>query len=132
MCNSGSDGNLLFVREGTKSVIPYKERYAPQQWRTSNGTFKTTNVGKLKLLFPEFSSSKVANIKADILTVPETDAAPIYDLIIVIESLTKLGAILNFADKSITIDHVVGGTYLNIKKIKNLRIGPFFCDIYIY
>ena len=35
------------------------------------------------------------------------DAAPIYDLIIGIESLAKLGAILNFADQSITIDHVV-------------------------
>ena len=107
LCDSGSDGNLLFIREGTKSIIPYKERCAPQQWRTSNGTFKTTNVGKLKLLFPEFSSSKVATIKADIVTVPKKDAAPIYDLIIGIESLAELGAILNFADKSITIDHVV-------------------------
>jgi hypothetical protein len=41
------------------------------------------------------------------VTVPKTDAAPIYDLIIGIESLDKLGAILNFADKSITIDHLV-------------------------
>jgi len=38
---------------------------------------------------------------------PKKDAAPIYDLIIGIESLAELGAILNFADKSITIDHVV-------------------------
>ena len=26
----GSDGDLLFVHEGTKTYIPFKERYAPQ------------------------------------------------------------------------------------------------------
>ena len=35
------------------------------------------------------------------------NAAYIYDLIIGIESLANLGAILNFADNSITIDNVV-------------------------
>ena len=49
LCDSGSEGNILFVREGTKRDIPFKERYVPQQCCTTNGTFKTTHVGKDEL-----------------------------------------------------------------------------------
>ena len=31
LLDSGSDGGLLFVREGTKTYIPFQERYAPQK-----------------------------------------------------------------------------------------------------
>ena len=106
MLDSGSDGDLLFVHEGSKVVIPYKERYAPQKWRTSNGTFKTTNVGILDLNFPEFSKSKRATFKPDIVKVAKSEPKPAYDLIIGVKSLANMGAILDFANKELTIDHV--------------------------
>ena len=65
--DSGSDGDLLFMREGQHSIIPTKERFSPQKWKTSNGTFTTKNVGELELTFPDFSSSKVARFKPDIV-----------------------------------------------------------------
>ena len=106
LLDSGSDGDLLFVQEGTKIDIPFKERYAPQKWRTSNGTFTTTKVGKMKLVFPEFSSSKDAYFSPDVITVPKSAPSPVYDLIIGIKSLTEIGAILNFSENTLTIDKV--------------------------
>ena len=65
--DSGSDGDLLFMREGQHSIIPTKEQFSPQKWKTSNGTFMTKNVGELEFTFPDFSSSKVASFKLDIV-----------------------------------------------------------------
>ena len=47
LLDSGSDGDLLFVHEETKTYIHFKERYAPQKWRTTNGVFTTINVGNM-------------------------------------------------------------------------------------
>jgi len=106
LLDSGSDGDLLFVYERTKLYIPYKERYAPQKWRTSNGTFTITKVGKMKLIFPEFSSFKDAYFSPDIITVMKSAPSSVYDLIIGIKSLTKIGAILHFSNITLTIDKV--------------------------
>ena len=106
MLDSESDGDLLFVHEGTKIDIPFKERYAPQKWRTSNGTFTITKVGKMKLIFPEFSSFKDAYFSPDIITVMKSAPSSVYDLIIGIKSLTKIGAILHFSNITLTIDKV--------------------------
>ena len=46
--DSGSDGDLLFVHRDSDKRIPWKEIIAPQKWRTSNRTFKTTKVGVLE------------------------------------------------------------------------------------
>ncbi|MCP4745877.1 MAG: hypothetical protein GY874_06995, partial [Desulfobacteraceae bacterium] len=106
LLDSGSDGDLLFVQKGTNCIIPLKKRVLPQKWRTSNGTFMTKNVGDLKLRFPEFSRSKVASFQPDIVEVPKTAAAPVYDLILGVKSLANMGAILDFAEATITIDQV--------------------------
>ena len=45
LLDSGSNGDLLFMREGQHSIIPTKERFSPQKWKTSNGTFTTKNIG---------------------------------------------------------------------------------------
>jgi len=97
LLDSGLNGNLLFVHKGTKIDMPFKERYVPQKWCTSNGTFTFTaaKVGKMKLVFPEFSSSKVAYFSPDVMTVSTSTPSPVYDLIIGIKSLTKIVAILN-------------------------------------
>ena len=51
---SGSNRDLVFVQEGTKPYILFKERNVPQKWHTSNGTFTTTKVGVLDVIIPEF------------------------------------------------------------------------------
>ena len=122
LLDSGSDGDLLFVQKGTDCIIPLKDRISPQKWRTSNGTFLTRSVGDLELTFPEFSTSKKASFLPDVVEVPKTAAAPVYDLILGVKSLANIGAILDFAESTITIDHVklpmrAKGHY-NIKSIR--------------
>ena len=70
LLDSGSDGDLLFVQEGTRNIVPTKRRISSQKSRTSSGTFKTTKVGELDLRFIEFSQSKVASFRADIVAIP--------------------------------------------------------------
>ena len=41
LLDSGSDGDLLFLKPESSSIIPTKERILPQKWRTSNVTFST-------------------------------------------------------------------------------------------
>ena len=106
LLDSGSDGDLLFVHPSNKERIPQKERFSPQKWKTSNGTFKTTKVGNLEMKFPSFSESKLFTLKPDIVDVPVEMNKPVYDLIIGVESMTKMGVIMDFAEMQITIDHV--------------------------
>ena len=104
LLDSGSDGDLVFVKKGSRLKVPYKERYAAQTWRTSNGTFKTTNVAKLDVCFPEFSTSKRVKFTPDVVSIPEDAPNPTYDLIIGVESLVKIGGILDFSNQEVTID----------------------------
>ena len=106
LLDSGSDGDLLFVHKSSKNCIPFKERFAPQKWHTSNGAFQTTKVGRLDVTFPEFSKSKVAHIRPDIVEIPAELGKPVYDLIIGVETMAKMGIVLDFANKEITIDQI--------------------------
>ena len=63
-------------------------------------------MGKLDVTFSEFSSTRVASFKADIVSVTENEPPPIYYLIIGIESLANMGIILDFVGQKLTIDHV--------------------------
>ena len=105
LLDSGSDGDLLFVRKGTLEV-PYVRRNAAQKWRTSNGTFETNKVGKLDLIFPTFSESKIASLRPDIFELAADSAQPAYDLIIGIQTMINMGVILNFKTKKVTIDEI--------------------------
>ncbi len=94
----------------------------PQKWRTSSGTFSTTEVGDLELTFPEYSKLKRFNFRPDIVQIPEGDIPPIYDVILGVKSLAKIGTVLNFAENTITIDKVElpmrpHDEFLNIKAI---------------
>ena len=82
LLDSGSDGDLLFVHRDNNKHIPWKERIAPQKWRTSNGTFKTTKVGVLELTFPEFSESKLFSIRPDIVDISASESKPVYNMIL--------------------------------------------------
>ena len=88
-----------------KESIPNKKHIAPQRWCTSNSTFVTDKVGdNLELIFPEFSESRTVTISPDIFELPKMSPQPVYDLIIDIDTMTKLCMVLNFDDLMITID----------------------------
>ena len=106
LIDSGSDGNLIFVtKEGLKN-IPHVKRYAPSKWETSNGTFKTTKVGNLELLFPDFSRSKFFSVSPDIAELQDDDDEPMFNLIIGTETLAKFGVVLDFGQNTIILDHI--------------------------
>ena len=115
LLDSGSDGDLLF-EHGKKSIIPRKKRFAPQKWRTSSGTFETKDVGGLDIAFPEFSRSKKACFRPDIVRIGENEPAPVYDLIVGVKSLANMGVVLDFAAGTLTIDKVT----LPMKDVGNL------------
>ena len=45
LLDTGSSGDLLFIRKESQKYIPTTKRVVPQSWGTSNGTFKTNKVG---------------------------------------------------------------------------------------
>ena len=56
--DSGSDGDLIFIKSAdVKSINPIKRTH-PLVWGTSNGDFKTTKVGNVDITFPEFSKKQ--------------------------------------------------------------------------
>ena len=115
LLDNGSDGDLLF-EHGSSSVILRNKRIAPQKWRTSSGTFQTKDVGDLSIAFPEFSKSKKAVLRPDIVRVPADQPPPVYDLIVGVKSLANMGVVLDFADGMLTIDQVT----LPMKDFSNL------------
>jgi hypothetical protein len=106
LLDSGSDGDILFAHETETFEVPFKERYKSQTWRTSNGIFKTTKVADLEISFPEFSKSKRALLTPDVFDVPSNQPKPVYDLIIGIDTMIRLGIILDFKDLRVTMDSV--------------------------
>ena len=117
MLDSGSDGDIYFKHKLNKEYIPAKERFAPQWWRTSNGTFKTTKVGNLEICFPEYSNNKQILVRPDIVDIPADQDLPTYDLILGVETMSKLGIVLDFGEKMITIDQIK----LPMKPIKSFK-----------
>ena len=104
LLDSGSDGDLIFITKKNLKNIPHKKRYSPEKWETSNGTFKTTKVGSLELIFPDFSRSKIFSLSPNVVELQTYDKEPMFDLIIGVETLAKFGVVLDFASKVITID----------------------------
>ncbi len=106
LLNSGSDDDLLFVHRDSNKRILWKERIAPQKWQTSNGTFKTMKVGILELLFPEFSTSKLFSVRPGIADILADENKPVYDMILGTKTMSKMGVVLNFKEKFITINQI--------------------------
>ena len=98
--DSGSDGDLLFLKAGTarKSNILYTRRHSPQSWETSNGIFLTEKVARdLELTFPMFSHSKRIRIAPDIIEYNDEKNSPMFDLIMGTETMQSLGVKLDFS-----------------------------------
>ncbi len=66
LLDTGSSGDLLFVRKGSHKYIPTLKRAVPQSWGTSNGTFKTKKVGEITLSFAEYSLSKSVHLASHV------------------------------------------------------------------
>ena len=82
------------------------EKLRPQRWKTSSGIFETTKVGDVLLTLPKFSISKIISVRPDIQSIDGDQPPPMYDLTIGLETLAKWKTILNFDDKTATINHI--------------------------
>jgi len=98
LLDTGSSGDLFFVRKGSQKYIPTMKRAVPQSWGTSNGTFKMSKVGEVTLSFVEYSLSKSVHLTPDIVEyeVGVGAMAPLYNLIIGKQTLHNIGAVLDF------------------------------------
>ncbi len=67
LLDSGSSGDLVFMKKGSSKRISIMKRVVPQSWGTSNGTFITDKVGDIEISFVEYSASKKACFQPDIV-----------------------------------------------------------------
>jgi hypothetical protein len=107
LLDTGSSGDLLFIKKGSKKYIPTMKRAVPQSWGTSNGTFQTKKVGTIDISFMEYSTSKSVCLTPDIVEYEVGAPSPLYNLIIGKQTLHNIGAVLDFKEKTITIDSIL-------------------------
>ncbi len=107
MLDTESSGDLLFNKKGSQKYIPTVKRAVPQLWGTSNGTFQTKKVGTIDISFMEYSASKAVHLTPDIVEYEVGAPSPLYDLIIGKQALHNVGAVLDFKEKTITIDSIL-------------------------
>ncbi len=82
LLDSGSSGDLLFMKKGSRKRIFVVKQVVPQSWGTSNGTFVTDKVGDIEISFVEYLASNKVCLQLDIVEYSLIDQAPMYDLII--------------------------------------------------
>jgi hypothetical protein len=107
LLDTGLSGDLLFLEKGSTTCIPVVRRAVPESWGTSNGTFQTKKVGDIRISFVDYSDSKRVHLKPDIVEYARNGALPAYDLILGKQTLHDLGVVLDFKEKTITIDEIL-------------------------
>jgi hypothetical protein len=120
LLDTGSSGDLLFLEKGSNKYIPVVSRAVPESWSTSNGTFKTKKMGEVKLSFVEYSASKKVHLRPDIVEYSKGGPPPLYNLIIGKQTLHGIGAMLDFKERTITIDDILPP----MRNINNLQLKP--------
>jgi hypothetical protein len=110
----------FFIRKGSQKYIPCVKRAVPQLWGTSNCTFQTKKVGEIDISFLEYSASKSVHLTPDIVEYDTGANAPLYNLIIGKQSLHDIDAVLDFKEKTMTIDSIL----LPMRNIVNLQLKP--------
>ncbi len=108
------------MEKGSNKYIPVVKRAVPESWNTSNGTFKIKKVGEVELSFVKYSASKKVHLHPDIVEYSKGEPPLLYNLIIGKQTLHDIGAVLDFKEKSITIDDVL----LPMRNINNLQLNP--------
>jgi hypothetical protein len=96
LLDSGSSGDLLFLKKGASKHISIFQRAVPQSWGTFNGTFVTNKVGNIEIAFVEYSNSKKALLRPDIVEYNPGSDKPMNDLIIGKQTMHDLGVVLDF------------------------------------
>ncbi len=124
LLDSGSDGNLVFVRKDKPMLLPYSKRLVPKLWNTSNGIFQTKRKAMVELNFFECLDSKRFYAKPDVVECNK-DSKPKNDFILGTEIMKEFGIILNFKDKVITIDEII----LPMRNINNLQSSSALCAL---
>jgi hypothetical protein len=107
LLDTGSSGYLLFLKKRSNKYIPIVSRAVPESWSTSNGTFKTKKMGEVELSFVEYSASKKVHLHLDIVEYSKGGLPPLYDLIIGKQTLHDIGTMLDFKERTITIDDIL-------------------------
>ena len=100
--------------------MPVVSRAVPESWSTSNGTFKTKKVGEVELSFIKYSARKKVHLHPDIVEYSMGWPPPLYDLIIGKQTLHDIGAVLDFKERTITIDDIL----LPMRNINNMQLKP--------
>jgi hypothetical protein len=118
LLDTGSSGDLLFLKKGSNKYIPVVKRAVPEFWGTSNGTFTTKKVGDIELSFINYSTSKRVRLRSDIVEYAVWGPKPLHNLIIGKKTLCDIGAVLDFKEKTITIDDIL----LPMRNINNLQL----------
>ncbi len=77
-------------------------------------------MGDITLSFLDYSLSKSVHLTPDIVEYEAGATAPMYDLIIGKQTLHDIGAVLDFKEKTITIDSIL----LPMRNIVNLQLKP--------
>ncbi len=107
-------------KNGSQKYIPTVKTVVPQLWGTSNGTFQTKKVGTVDISFMEYSASKSVRLTPDVVEYKVGAPSPLYDLSIGKQTLHDIGAVLDFKEKTITIDSIL----LPMRNIVNLQLKP--------
>jgi hypothetical protein len=95
LLDSGSSGDLLFMKKGSSKCISIVKQVVPQSWGTSNGIFVTDRVGDIEISFVKYLTSKVC-FQLDIVEYSPGDQVPMYELIIGKQTMHDLGVKLDF------------------------------------
>jgi hypothetical protein len=77
-------------------------------------------VGEVKLSFVEYSANKKVHLRLDIVKYSKGGPPPLYDLIIGKQTLHDIDAMLDFKERTITIDDIL----LPMRNINNLQLKP--------
>jgi hypothetical protein len=77
-------------------------------------------VGEVELSFVKYSESKKVHLHPDIVEYCKKGPPPLYELIIGKQTSHDIGAVLDFKEKTITIDDVL----LHMRNINNLQLKP--------
>jgi hypothetical protein len=128
LLDSGSSGDLLFMKKGSSKRMSIVKQVVPQSWGTSNGTFIMDRVGDIEIYFVEYSASKKVCLQLDIVEYGPGDQVPMYDLIIGKHTMHNLGMKLDLQEKTITIDQektiTIDKILLPMRNIVNLQLKP--------
>ncbi len=110
----------FFWKKRSNKYIPVVSRAVLESWSTSNGTFKTKKVGEIELSFVEYLASKKVHLHPDIVEYSKGGPLLLYDLIIDKQTLHDIGTVLDFKERTITIDDIL----LPTRNINNLQLKP--------